>query len=151
MPIMTAIPLEFAGALNEISKKARRGIELVIQEGNTAVYMWTLGSYAGAVANTLDTLSSECVAHNTLAYSGNTTMWRHSVHFDHTGEAVTKMGWAVDVIEREIAFVRHSELRRVNERETEIWIACDLLCGPSFDSNQLEYSKRHKLRSFLSD
>lgn len=150
MPVLTAIPTELDEILHESAKKHNRELIAVAREGSVVIYRWGTG-----MGGVLDSLAAEGLSHNSLAFSGNSAlpMWRQALRFTHTGELVRLNGWSVDSIEQEITFDRLVPILAIltKSEERHMWAASDLLCGPIFEPNLLENSKRFKLRSFLTD
>ena len=150
MPVLTAIPTELVETLHASAKKHKRELIAVAQEGSVVIYRWGAG-----MSGVLDSLADEGISHNSLAFSGNSElpMWRQALRFNHTGELVRLKGWSVDPIEQGITFDRLVPILAIQPKSEKhlMWAASDLLCGPVFEPNLLENSKRFKLRSFLTD
>lgn len=150
MSVLTAIPTELDEILHASAKKHNRELIAVAQEGSVVIYRWGTG-----MSGVIDSLAAEGLSHNSLAYGGDSAlpMWRQALRFAHTGELVRLNGWSVDPIEQGITFDRLVPILAIQNKSEKhlMWAASDLLCGPVFEPDLLENSKRFKLRSFLTD
>lgn len=149
MTIITAVPKDTLPVITLFAENTGRVLEYLVEVDGLTVCRWGKG-FNGFLAS----LQAEGIAHNSIAFNTGTKspMWRRYVRYDSNGILITQSGWSIDETERGILITEVAKQLVLGKDLTDnTWFISDLLCGPAFCPNQLEYGKRFKMRAFLLD